>query len=309
MDKQNIILVGVLDKKGSTNVHQANALLNLGFNVIPVNYRTIISEQGHDFYMKYLLSLVQNAKPSLVIFSKCNDTNPLVMEEVSRRCLTWWWMMDSIKVAEGMKAQDYVKRCHFASATDPNVVEYIKQVNPRSVQIIEGINPRVFKPVEPVEEYRCDISFIGTQTPERDMYFKLLKEAGYNVKFFGPQYSGQEVVDSDFAAVCSSSTFALSVNTFNGISNYFSDRLIRLLACGTCPLHLDETETICNYFKAQEEVVIFKNPEDLLDKLPKITLEQAMKIALKGRDKVLNQYLWEHSMIRMINFIKEHQNG
>jgi len=302
-NKPIVILVGVFDR-GSTNVAQAKALVKLGCDVIPVSYRSIIQQNGPEYFHRYITTLVYNYKPFVVIFSKINGVHPQTVEICSNHARTWYWLMDSNIVYRKINAQEYVSRCHFASATAPDVVELFKDINPNSFHITEGLDTDFFKPVEPVEELKCDISFIGTQTPERDEYYKALKEAGFNVRFYGPQYSGQNVVDEDFAKVCSSSKFALSLNTYNNIKNYYSDRIIRLLGCGVCTFHLDTTGTIDQYFKNGKEIVYFTDSIDLITKLKSISDETVAKIALKGRDKVLSSYLWEHQLIKLLRVVE-----
>ena len=303
-NKPTIIIVGVSDVRGSTNVAQCKSLIKLGFSVIPINYRTIINEHGDQYLHRYLTTVVHNYKPILVLFSKCNGMHPQTMETCSNMATTWFWLMDSIFVAKQINALQYVSSCHLASATAPDVVEYFKTVNPNSFHIIEGLDSDVLHPVEPVEELKCDISFIGTRTPERDSYFVALKEAGFNVKFFGPQYSGSNVVDEDFAKVCASSKFALSLNTYNSIPFYYSDRVIRLLGCGVCTFHLDTTGTINSYFEDGKEIVYFTNPDDLIAKLKNIDNETVAKIALTGRDKILKNYLWEHQLMKLLKIVE-----
>ena len=303
-NKPTIVLVGVSDIRGSTNVAQAKAFMKLGCNLIPVNYRTILQEHGDQYLHRYLTTIIHNYKPFLVLFSKCNGMNPQTMEMCSNMATTVYWFMDALPVAKNINALQYVSSCHLASATAPDVVEYFKTVNPNSFHIIEGLDSDVLHPVEPVEELKCDISFIGSRTEERDSYFIALKEAGFNVKFFGPQYSGSNVVDEDFAKVCASSKFALSLNTYNGLKNYFSDRIIRLLGCGVCTFHLDTTGTINNYFEDGKEIVYFTNPSDLVSKLRSIDNATVAKIALVGRDKILKNYLWEHQLMKLLKIVE-----
>jgi predicted CoA-binding protein len=43
---KNIVVCGVLDKAGSSNVWMSMALQKMGFNIIPINYRTIVQKYG-----------------------------------------------------------------------------------------------------------------------------------------------------------------------------------------------------------------------------------------------------------------------
>ncbi len=59
MPESFMIFVGVLDRAGSTNIPMSASFVKLGVQVIPVNYRTIISTQGTIFFEEYLLFLVK----------------------------------------------------------------------------------------------------------------------------------------------------------------------------------------------------------------------------------------------------------
>ena len=74
-------------------------------------------------------------------------------------------------------------------------------------------------PVKPNKDYRKNISgpvisFIGTRNIDRDEYYKALTDAGFFPLFYGPGYNN-EVIDREFATVCSSSDYMLSLNTHN----------------------------------------------------------------------------------------------
>ena len=69
MQNKIIIMVGVNDKRGSTNIPMCKSLMKLGFHVIPINYRTIIQSHGMQFFANLLLSVITNTKPYLTIFS------------------------------------------------------------------------------------------------------------------------------------------------------------------------------------------------------------------------------------------------
>lgn len=302
---KSIIIVGVLNDAGSTNIPMAYAFQKNTYKVIPINYRSIIKNHGMLFFETLLIEIIKTNNPELVLFSKTNGIDPDLITACNKYSKTFYWFMDSYKVAERIQEiKYYAKNATFSSCTSVSSVDWLKEhgVN-KCYHILEGFDTDVLKPTKVYNEYKADISFIGTKTPERDEYKKKLEDAGYNVKFYGTGYSDKLVIGKEFAKVCSSSKFMLSLNTYNNIPNYFSDRLILLTGCGTCTLHLDDTGTLNKYFEDGKEVVYFNNVDMLLEKLHSITDEDRLLIGKQGRDRTLSNYTWDHTIKKILSII------
>jgi len=301
---KSIVLVAVCDNPGSTNIPQAVAFIKAGYNVIPINYRTIIKNYGMLFFENLLIQTVSTQKPELVLFSKCNGINPELITGCNKYSKTWLWNMDPKPTIERCpEVLQHAKNASYSSCTSVDMTNWFKElgVSP-CYRILEGFDYDVLKPTEVFEEYKADISFIGTKTDERDMYKKKLEDVGYKVKFYGPEYSGSFVTGKEFAKICSSSTFMLSLNTYNNIPNYFSDRLILFTGCGACTLHLDSTRTLNDYFKDDKEVIYFSDVDELLVKLIDTDDKKACEIAFKGRERTLNNYTWDHTIYQILKY-------
>lgn len=306
MPDQFVIFVGVLDREGSTNIPMAASFTKLGIQVIPVNYRTIISKQGLIFFEEYLMFLVKKYKPILTLFSKCNGIKPEIVSECSKYSVTWLFNMDPKPTIERCpEVIEHAKNSHFSSCTAKDMVEWFESFGVKNCyHMIQGIDQDVFKPIDPVEEFKADISHIGTKTPERSDFKKALEDAGFSVKFYGMGYSPKEMFDNDFNKICASSKFMLSMNTYNNIhQEYFSNRLLRCIACGTCTLHYDSTNSLNKYLTNGKEVLYFKDSDELINILKNTTDEKACEIAIAGRDKVLNNYSWDRIIYTMLSIV------
>ena len=304
MNKKTIVIIGICNNEGSTNVPMTAAFFKQRCNVIPINYRTIIQNHGMEFFDNLLIEVVKSQKPDLVLFSKCNGINSELVTECNKYSKTWLWNMDPKYTIENcIEVIQHARNATFASCTSVDIVEWFKEqkVDP-CYYILEGFDYDVLKPTEVYDKYKADISFIGTKTYERDMYKKKLEDAGYNVKFYGPYYSGKFVTGKEFAKICSSSKFMLSLNTYNDIPNYFSDRLILFTGCGACTLHLDSTKTLNNYFQDNKEVIYFSDMNELLKILEKTSDRKACEIAFKGRERVLREYTWDHTIYQILTY-------
>uniref|UniRef100_A0A6M3IXY4 Putative glycosyltransferase n=1 Tax=viral metagenome TaxID=1070528 RepID=A0A6M3IXY4_9ZZZZ len=303
--KKTVIICGVLNKRGSTNIPQALSFIRFGFNVIPINYRTIISEYGMEYFGNLLIYIINKTNPVLVLFSKCNGVDPDIIKRCNKLTKTWLFNMDPISTIKRCpEVIEHARNAHFSSCTGGGVVEWFREQGvDNCVHIIEGLDYTIFKPVEPVDEFKAEISFIGTSTQERSRYKKLLEEAGIDVRFYGTGYSNKEMIEEDFAKICSSSKFMLSINTQNDIPMYFSDRVLRYLGCGSCVLHFDPIGTMDKFFKIGDEILTFKYDSELLEVINNTNIESAGKIALAGREKVLMNYTWDHSVATILNIL------
>jgi len=307
-DKKTICIVGVLDKRGSTNIAFSKAALRLGFEVLPINYRTIISSKGNKFFEDMLLYTLDKHRPYLTVFFKCNGMNSDLITKSNAYTQTWLFNPDPKKTIESCpEVIQHAKNANFSSCTGLDIAQWFESEGVRKCHhIIQGIDASIFRPTDSNSNCIADISFIGSKTPERDKYKKVLEDAGYNVKFYGNGYSPQEVVESDFATVCSSSKFMLSLNTYNDIhTEYFSNRLIRYLACGSCVFHLDSTGTLNKYFEDKKDLFYFKNENDLLKLMKSVDDSMAYKVAINGRTRAVNEYTWEAVFARMVNIVRK----
>ena len=306
--KKNIVIVGVLDKKESTNVSMAKSFMRFGYKVLPVNYRTIIQNHGYPFFEQTLIETLKKYNPVLTIFCKCNGINSNIVLNCNRYSKTWLWNMDPIKTIEQCpEVIQHAKNANFSSCTGGGINEYFRQHGvSECYTIFDGLDYDTYLSTEPVDKYKADISFIGGRTSERDKFKWILEDLGLDVKFYGQGYT-ESVYNEEFAKVCGSSKMMLSLNTYNDIPDYFSNRLLRYLGCGVCVLHYDPTETLHKYFEPYKEIIFFKNEEELINIIGKIgvavgklTYLDVGKIALAGREKVLRNYTWDHTVNKIL---------
>ncbi|MHA1233171.1 MAG: hypothetical protein ACTSPQ_21310 [Candidatus Helarchaeota archaeon] len=202
----NIVIVGVLDKEGSTNISMAKAFLKYkNISVIPINYRTIIQNYGMQLFEDLLTETVKNHKPLLTIFCKCNGINSNIVLECNKYSKTWLYNPDPYQTIDQCpEVIEHMKNCTFCSHTGGGVNKYyVERYNlSNSYHIPCGLDYDLFKPTDIVPEYKAKISFIGNRTPERDKFKNLLSK--YDTKFYGIGYKNS-VINEEFSKVCSSS--------------------------------------------------------------------------------------------------------
>ena len=193
-----------------------------------------------------------------------------------------------------------MRNCTYCSHTGGGVNDYYRRLGiSNSFHIPCGLDYVLYKPRDIANEYISDISFIGRKTEERDKFRRILESTSLTVKFYGQGYL-PPVYNEEFSKVCSSSKFMLSLNTYNNIPDYFSNRLLRYMGCGSAVLHYDPTKTINKYFKQNVEILAFSDEQELAYLVKNIDNETAGKIALNARDKVLKNFTWEHTALRIL---------
>ena len=308
---KNIIIVGVLDKPSSSNIWMATSLTRLGYNVIPINYRTIVQKYGRSTFENALLKSVEKYNPYLVIFCKCNGISSEIVRMCSEKTLTWLWFMDSQYVLQQLpEVIQHAKYAHFTSSTCiPSNDVFVASGVKRCFHIFEGVEPTVHYPTKVKDKYRADISFVGSETQERDRYKKLLEGDGrFVVKFYGPDYSNEWIDETKWCEICSASNFILSVGTFNEIPFYFPGRVFEALGAGACLLHYDPTGTMNLYFEHGKDLFLFRSDDELISALVDMDWPTQKAARDNGRKKVLDSYTWDHSMSKMLDIV-ERYNG
>lgn len=108
------------------------------------------------------------------------------------------------------------------------------------------------------------------------------------------------------ATLYNRSTMALSVSHFD-YSHYFSDRLLREMACGS--MVLSHRYQDCDQdFTDEKNIVFFDSAEDLVDKVRfyRSKPELTEKIGVAGREHVEKQYKWSSVVAKFQELIKKY---
>lgn len=153
-----------------------------------------------------------------------------------------------------------------------------------------------------------NIAFCGNYYPE--MQFPLTKlraematllKTYYpeNFNLYGRKWEKVDLKSEGFAdntkeaVLYNATSLALSISHFN-YSRYFSDRLLRELACGCCVLshRFEDCEL---EFKDGDHIVYWDNSQDLLQKIDYYfkNPDKAREIGNRAADYVLENYHWE----------------
>ena len=166
--KGRVLLVGVLDRPESTNVHMGVAFEKLGYEVVAYNFRLSSSLLGSARLMwDDFISFIEGESYNLILFSKVDSLHPDCIEAARKAGPTWYWFMDNIEQAERFQIRRFAEMADYASATSAEVSDYLKPSNDKCIQIIEGVNTAIYhKNVLDITK-DIDVVFIGSATQKR----------------------------------------------------------------------------------------------------------------------------------------------
>lgn len=233
MVSKRIMMIGVLDVNGSTNIAMADAFRRLGHSVEEYNYRTRIQKLGSVIEMNRDYSnLINGRKFDLQVFCKTNQMVPDMLDWSKVSGPTWYWFMDNMEMCKSIHASAYAQNASFCSATASDVADRFMSLNKNAHHIFEGYDPLIY-------QYECvpkiyDYLFIGHATYPRIEALQKLRNEGKRVTIFGSGWPiGMEANSPVFGE-----DEAVEMNSANVVLNLchddviFSDRVIKALACG-----------------------------------------------------------------------------
>jgi len=227
-----ILIVGVLDVVGSTNIAMKKGFELLGCEVTDYNYRTKAMELGLKGMETDLRGFLIGQKFDLIVFCKVNGMHPVILHEAQKVAPTWYWFMDNMNMANNIHAASYAQNATFASATASDVAERFRMINKRAYHMIEGFDHTVYF-YEDIKKIH-DVIFIGNATIPRVIEINNLRKAGIDVCVFGSGWpygmgANAPVRDDDERIEINQSKVVLNLCHDEII---FSDRVTKALACG-----------------------------------------------------------------------------
>jgi len=205
--------------------------------------------------------------------------------------------------------------------------ELQQQLGARRVAPLYGwVDPVVHQPVAGSAEFRNDLSYLGTYSPDR--------QTGVEELFLGParalpaktfllagaQYPhdfpwttnihfARHLEPAQHPAFFCSGRATLNV-TRMAMSNYGfcpSGRLFEAAACGT-PVISDCWEGLDEFFTPDAEIILAHNRKDVIDALS-LSDKELLEIGLAARKRTLRDHTAAARVIQLENLLEQAQNG
>lgn len=261
-----------------------------------------------------LVREVQAHKPSFILFLNMTGL-PAIAHEKLRRAASGApmaaWLADHVQqIAEGsLPNLDAVYA--FDSATLPVLREGYQGTGARIDFLPLAVNPARFPDSGLAWSQRQQaIAFVGNHTQERLTLIRKLKALGASVACFGPgaesgwrMWRRRRIPPATAAAIYGRHRFALNMlqypNTIHGV-NLRAYEIAASGGLGTYP----ETPDLGHAFEPGEEVIAYRDPQDLLAQINELSPEKAVGMTVRSKKRVLATHRYAHrasELLRDIN--------
>jgi spore maturation protein CgeB len=193
----------------------------------------------------------------------------------------------------------------------------------RAIGFFCSVDPELYKPTTERQEFRCDLSYLGTYAADRqEKLLGLLNGAAHmmptlNFLVAGPQYPANErwaknvrrldhVPPTDHPAFYSSSRFTLNLTRADMVAAGYSPsvRLFEASACGACILS-DEWAGLEAFLTPGEEILLPRDAADVVEILAGLSDEERRRIGARARARVLAEHTAEHRALQFERIVEE----
>lgn len=213
----------------------------------------------------------------------------------------------------------------YLSFTGGPVLREIEErfASPRALPFYCSVDPDIYKHTATLDEYRCDLSYLGTYAKDRQpRLMRLLNQTAALLpdrRFFvaGPQYP--EVIQwqpnvnrmihispSGHPAFYSSSRFTLNLTRDDMIAAGYSPsvRLFEASACGAAILS-DSWAGLEEFLTPGDEVLLPKDEYDVADILQNLTDTERSRLGQRARERILSQHTAAHRAEQFENVVAQ----
>ena len=309
----------------NTGTRLNNGFIRLGHNVLTISDRDIINKNrtigdfnGKKSLQESIIGSFGNFKPDCIILGHADSvTNETLdnLKSINKNLKVSQWFLDPL----GKNGPDHIKNTkrvtdkkEFIDATflttDPNSLSYKIE----NSYFIPNPCDHSFETLKNYEnECENDIFFAMShgvhrgalkrgKTDNREIFINKLISKNKNINFdiYGMN-NVQPVWGNDFLKKISTSTMGLNLSRGKPIKYYSSDRIAQLLGNGLLTF-IDE-KTYFNDFFTKDQIVLYKNLEDLSYKINKYKKDNTdrKRIAKNGKEI----YLKEFNSTKVADFI------
>ncbi|MBB3236597.1 CgeB family protein [Phyllobacterium endophyticum] len=194
---------------------------------------------------------------------------------------------------------------------DPVIRAYRGMGAAECIPVYNGLDPETHHPVSPDRRFEADLGFLGNRLPDREarveQFFlepaKRLEKQTFlfggsgwqdkprppNIKYIG------HVPTRDHNAFNVTPKAVLNISRSSMAENGFSPatRVFEAAGAGACII-TDYWEGIELFLKPDEEILVVRDGQDLVDVLSGLTHERAREIGRRALARVLNEHTYEH---------------
>ena len=305
----------------------SNGLIRNGHDVIDISDRDVVrlnrglrSFRGSDYFNSLLLETIENYKPDALILGHVNNIKDKTFEIIKKTNknlkLTQWFEDNLSKNGPDPQTNKknflkYIKYLdHSFITSDPNFLKLSNKYNCSFMPIPVDENIEYLKCYEnpsPIKDLFFTMShgvnkgvLRKNKIDVREPFVRKLMELNPNIVFDIYGYKNKQPIwSNDFYDALYKSKMALNLSRINNVKYYSSNRIASLIGNGI--LTFVDINTKLNHFFTNDEVVFYKNLNDLSSKIDfyKKNHKQRNKIAKNGKrkyfdifnNKIIAQYI------------------
>ena len=264
-------------------------------------YAKLITDLPHDLILMNQLNYeVKLFKPDIIFLHLIDSYyTHLIIDKLKKTgaCVVTWLGIHPKEVSKGIRK--ILRKSTYTLIYDSEYINYYKYNNINNTRIIPlGCDIDSHESIIPDKTFlknnSVEVSFIGIIDSHREKYLKSLKgfELGiwsWNISEFVTdlkKYYKGVAYGETLVKVIKSSKISINIHRNFEISggNY---RLFEIPACGVMQM-VDEKNNISKYFEPDKEIVTFRNPDELKDKVKYYLThtQERKKIARAGFERV-----------------------
>lgn len=323
---KKVLFCGPIDNPLNSGRYMIAGMEQLGYEVVGYDYRT------NENYKEEIVEIVRKQNIDYIFILKGERlTLDLIEKFKTLGCITiLWFTMVPIENWMGpfAQAQDFV----ITNVEDH--LDYFRRCGVKNITWIHEGFPSAFFQTETHEEatvfsWYADVAMIGSMGKpiynKRSHLALVLKKSGFDVKWWGPHLShdlgnikyhlrgisriwaGREVYMEDFARVIRHTKIFIGVDADIPLhGRYLSNRSFLVMGCGGFYL-CKRTPGIEYLYDIGRECDVFDTDEEMVEKARYYLdhEEERKTIALKGQEKILNNYTYKHQMEKIFSWVEK----
>lgn len=267
-----------------------------------------------------LLNMIAKEKPDYVLFLLIYDEiDPLIFREIKK--ISPNTITLNIFSDDDWRYEDFSRfyalliDYPIVNITDYDMDKPYKRDGINNLSLSLGMNCNLFKPVEINKEY--DVSFVGRPNKSRVKYIKFLLDNKIKIKVWGDGWGTYPEISEAYIGKASAEEM-VNITNKSKINLSFTQggygkmqmkgRLFEISACKGFTL-VEYFKIYNEYFKENKEIIMFKNEEELLNKINYYLVKRKNreKIASASYLKTLKKYNKHIELLNYFDNIEKHE--
>ena len=284
---------------------------------------TLLSE----YISEALLARVDTIHPDMILVIAQAPITPKYLEELREEGITTvFWFVEDFRVMQYWKEiapyYDF-----FFTIQRGKFFEELENMGVKNYKYLPlCASPDVHRPLnlslEEQEYYGSDISFVGAGYYNRRHFFKGLIDM--NLKIWGSEWdmnsalspyiqrNAQRIETEEVIKIYNATKININLHSspyykdINPHGDFVNPRTFEIACCGAFQL-VDKRKEIPHLFEVGKEIIWFENINDLREKINYYlkNRDERIKIAVRARQRVLNEHTYDKRMEEMLVFMVE----